>query len=391
MKSIKSIYKIGNGPSSSHTMGPQKCCEIIKEKYPNANYFEVNLYGSLALTGKGHLTDYIIDKTLVNCNIIFNFKEFKEHPNTLDITAYKDKELLEKITFISVGGSDVVIEGQSLESELDIYPFNTFDDTKKYLDENNITLLEYILKYETKDIYTHLNSILDVMYKSIEMGLSKDDVLPGKLKVQRKAKGIYNKASNLKEKIFAYAYAVNEENASGGLIVTAPTCGASGVIPSILYALQEETNFSRDKILESLVIAGFFGALIRQNASISGAEAGCQAEVGSACSMASAMVAYLYDCNLDVIEQAAEIGLEHNLGLTCDPVLGYVQIPCIERNAVAAAKAYDTAMLARILGDSTSKITFDIACKTMYQTGLDLAHEYKETSIGGLAKHYEEK
>ncbi len=391
MKSIRHLYKIGNGPSSSHTMGPQKCCLIIKEKYPNANFFKVCLYGSLALTGKGHLTDYIIEKTLINCEIKFDYITNYEHPNTLKIEAYLDSTLLGDIIFESVGGADVVIKGNTLKEEDDIYPATTLDETKRYLKENNISLLEYIIKCEGIEILDYIKEIKKVMSDSINNGLSKTDVLPGKLKVQRKSKKIFDKATTMQERILAYAYAVNEENASAGLIVTAPTCGASGVVPALLRGLSEEFKYSENKQIEALLIAGFFGCLIKENASISGAEAGCQAEVGSACAMGAAMTTYLFDCNLDVIEQAAEMALEHNLGLTCDPVLGYVQIPCIERNAVAANQAYDCAILSKILQEGTNKITFDIACKTMLETGKDLSHHYRETSIGGLAKNYEEK
>lgn len=391
MKSIRHLYKIGNGPSSSHTMGPQKCCNIIKEKYPSANFFNIYLYGSLALTGKGHLTDFIIEKTLVNCNVKFDYITNYDHPNTMKIEALSNDTILGSLTFISVGGGDVVIEGDKLKEELDIYPVTTLDDTKKYLKENNLTLLDYIIKYEGEDIKNYIKDIKEVMLKSIETGLTKTDVLPGKLKVERKGKKIFDKATTMQEKILSYAYAVNEENASAGLIVTAPTCGASGVIPSLVRALQEEFKYSEEKLIEGLLIAGFFGCLIKENASISGAEAGCQAEVGSACSMGAALTTYLFDCNLDVIEQAAEMALEHNLGLTCDPVLGYVQIPCIERNAVAANQAYDCAILSKILQEGTNKITFDIACRTMLETGKDLSEHYRETSIGGLAKHYEKK
>lgn len=391
MKSIRQLYKIGNGPSSSHTMGPQKCCLIIKEKYPNANFFNVYLYGSLALTGKGHLTDYIIEKTLCNCTVKFDFISNYDHPNTMKIVALLDDEVLGELTFESVGGGDVVIKGNTLKEEKDIYPVTTLDDTKLYLKNNNLSLIEYILKCEGNEIIDYIKQIKEVMLNSINVGLSKTDVLPGKLKVQRKGKKIFDRAVTLQEKILAYAYAVNEENASAGLIVTSPTCGASGVIPSLLKGLSDEYNYSEEKQIEGLLIAGFFGCLIKENASISGAEAGCQAEVGSACSMGAAMITYFFDCDLDVIEQSAEMALEHNLGLTCDPVLGYVQIPCIERNAVAANQAYDCAILSRILKEGTNKITFDIACKTMLETGKDLSHHYRETSIGGLAKNYEEK
>ncbi len=388
MKSIKYLYKIGNGPSSSHTMGPFKCCEIIKQQYPNANFFNVYLYGSLALTGKGHLTDYIIEKTLINCKVNFDFKTNYEHPNTLKIIALLNDEVLGETTFISVGGADVVIQGESLKEELDIYPCNTFDETKLYLEKNKISLKDYILKYEDKDIYEYLKVIKETMLSAINNGLNKTDVLPGKLKVQRKAKKIFDNAKTFQERMFAYAYAVNEENASGGLIVTAPTCGASGVVPALLRVMIEENKYTEQELLDGLLIAGFFGCLIKQNASISGAEAGCQAEVGSACSMGAALVTYLFGCNLNIIEQAAEMALEHNLGLTCDPVLGYVQIPCIERNAVAANQAYDCAILSKLLQEGTNKITFDIVCKTMLETGKDLSHHYRETSIGGLAKNY---
>lgn len=397
MKSIKELYKIGNGPSSSHTMGPKKAALLLKEKYPTADLYKIILYGSLAFTGKGHLTDKIILEALKpsNVEIIFN-KEIKElkHPNTMDLIALKNKEELGKFRAYSIGGGSIQIEGEDFQEEQDIYDFTTYTDIKNNCKEKNISLLEYIYSQEDKYLIEYLKIVWQTMKKTLEEGLEQEGLIPGRLKIPKKAKTLYSKEldnenAELKRTrlLTAYAYATSEQNASGGMIVTAPTCGASGVLPAVLYYLYKQENVNEARILECLAIAGLIGNLVKTNASISGAECGCQAEIGTACSMAAVAYAYIKGHSIDVIECAAEIAMEHHLGLTCDPIYGYVQIPCIERNAVAAIRAIDSANMASLLYKD-SKISFDLVVETMYETGKDLGSHYRETSKGGLAKKY---
>ena len=397
MKSIKELYKIGNGPSSSHTMGPKKAALLLKEKYPTADLYKIILYGSLAFTGKGHLTDKIILEALKpsNVEIIFN-KEIKElkHPNTMDLIALKNEEELGKFRAYSIGGGSIQIEGEDFQEEQDIYDFTTYTDIKNNCKEKNISLLEYIYSQEDKYLIEYLKIVWQTMKKTLEEGLEKEGLITGRLKIRKKAKTLYSKEldnenAELKRTrlLTAYAYATSEQNASGGMIVTAPTCGASGVLPAVLYYLYKQENVNEARILECLAIAGLIGNLVKTNASISGAECGCQAEIGTACSMAAVAYAYIKGHSIDVIECAAEIAMEHHLGLTCDPIYGYVQIPCIERNAVAAIRAIDSANMASLLYKD-SKISFDLVVETMYETGKDLGSHYRETSKGGLAKKY---
>ena len=393
MKSLKELYKIGNGPSSSHTMGPKKAALLLKEEYPDADLYKIILYGSLAFTGKGHLTDKIIDEALKpsNVEIIFN-KEEKElkHPNTMDLIAFKEGKELGKFRVYSIGGGSIQIEGKDFQDEKDIYQFTTFTDIKNNCED----LLKYVYSQEDNDIKEYIKQVWDTMKNGIEIGLKEEGIIPGRLEIPKKAKNLYEEnieieTAELKRTrlLTAYAYATSEQNASGGIIVTAPTCGASGVLPAVLYYLYKEENIPEDKIIEGLAVAGLIGNLVKTNASISGAECGCQAEIGTACSMAAAGYAYIKGFSTDVIESAAEIAMEHHLGLTCDPIYGYVQIPCIERNAVAAIRAIDSANMASLLYKD-SKISFDLVVETMYETGKDLSGHYRETSKGGLAKKY---
>lgn len=394
MQSLRSLYRIGFGPSSSHTMGPSNAASILNKKYPQANKYVITLYNSLALTGKGHLTDEAILNVLKGKEVEFLFKiDNSKHPNTLLFQIYNNNLLLCNQEVYSVGGGRIIFENE-VEEELNIYMHNTFTDISNYCIENSLTLHEYVYLNEDKDIKQFLKTVWHTMLESINNGINNVGVLPGSLKVERKANTLYtkrlkNEASEITENrlISAYAFAVSEENASGGKIVTAPTCGACGVLPAVLKYMQDKYNFNEEKIINALAVAGLIGNLIKTNASISGAEAGCQAEIGSACSMAAAAHASLFNLSIDKIEYAAEIAMEHHLGLTCDPINGYVQIPCIERNAVAALRAVDACGLAFFLSDSR-KISFDTVIKTMYQTGLDMHENYKETSQGGLAKHY---
>ena len=397
MKSLRELYKIGNGPSSSHTMGPKRAALLLKERYPNADLYKIILYGSLAFTGRGHLTDKIIKESLETCNveILFNKEEkILKHPNTLDLIAYKNRRELGKLRVYSIGGGSIEIESEEMYQEKDIYKFTTYNDIKNYCKRQNISLLEYIYSQENEEIKEYLKEVWISMKNTIKEGLKEEGTLPGKLKLLKKAKNLYSKSINNETINFkrtrlltAYAYATSEQNASGGIIVTAPTCGSSGVLPAVLYYLNKEEKIKEDKVIEGLAIAGLIGNLVKENASISGAECGCQAEIGTACSMAAAAYAYIKGFSIDVIECAAEIAMEHHLGLTCDPIYGYVQIPCIERNAVAAIRAIDSANMATLLYKD-SKISFDLVVETMYETGKDLGSHYRETSKGGLAKKY---
>ncbi len=393
MKSIRELYKIGRGPSSSHTMGPAKACQVFMKRHP-ADHYRVILYGSLSLTGKGHLTDQVIKETLINVDVVFSSDFIEEHPNTMDLIAYKEQKEVGRARVYSIGGGTIRFEGEIFEETMHVYPHQSFLEIKEYCMKEKITLDEYVFRFEGEGIKDFLGDIWIAMKRAIENGLSREGVLPGDLKVERKARYLFiNQMKNEPAEIFenrmvsSFAFAVNETNASGGFVVTAPTCGASGTVPAVLKYMQERHRFNDEKVVKALAVAGVIGNIIKHNASISGAEAGCQAEVGSACSMAAAAHASLFRLSLDQIEYAAEIALEHHLGLTCDPVLGYVQIPCIERNAVAALRAIDACGLAYFLSNSR-KIAFDTVVETMFETGKDMPANYRETSCGGLAKKY---
>lgn len=397
MKTLRELYKIGNGPSSSHTMGPKRAAEWFKDKNPEANRFDIYLYGSLAFTGKGHLTDKIIKETLnpIKTNIIFDTKFVcDKHPNTMDLIAYKDDQKISQARVYSVGGGAIEVEGQKRPIVPDIYKLNHMQDIKEYCKEKDKDLVDYVVETEGEDIIEFLREIWHTMYNSVKTGIEKEGIIPGKLQLPREAKMIYENTAEDQNPILkrtrlltSYAHAVSENNASGDIIVTAPTCGASGVLPAVLTYMYEQYNIKEEKIIKALAVAGVIGNLVKTNASISGAECGCQAEIGTACSMAAGATAYLMDLDLEKIDNAAEIAMEHHLGLTCDPIYGYVQIPCIERNAVAALRAVDAANMAKI---ATGKrfISFDLVVDTMYETGKDLNSHYRETSKGGLAKKY---
>ena len=394
MDTLKELFKIGSGPSSSHTMGPQRAAERFKNENPDAESFRAILYGSLAATGKGHLTDYIIEKTIApkKVEIVWEEDIIKDfHPNGMKFEALdKDKNVTAEWTVYSVGGGTIAEEGQRNSKSNSIYHLDTMDEIVKWCKENNKTLVDFVLECEPKDIKDYIKTIKDAMRKSIDDGLSTDEIIPGKLLLKRRASTFYNaykKDKSFSTLVYAYALAASEQNASGNIIVTAPTCGSAGVIPGIFFAMQDFYNYDDEKIIEALLVAGIIGNIIKTNASISGAEVGCQGEVGAACSMAGAAVAYLKGGTIDHIEYAAEIALEHHLGMTCDPVYGYVQIPCIERNAMAAQRAYDAANYA-LLTDGSHSVSLDQVVETMKETGIDMMDKYKETAKGGLAKHF---
>lgn len=392
MDSIKYIFKIGHGPSSSHTMGPQRAATIFKEKNPSADRYRVFLYGSLAATGKGHLTDYAIEEALKPERTEFVWEPtvfLPFHPNAMKFEAYKGDKLLDDWTIYSIGGGDLA-DDKTEYGKKDLYSMSNMEDILNYCKETGLTFWEYVVKTEGEQILDYLTEVWHVMEKAIEEGLEKEGLLPGDLGLQRKAstykiksKG-YDGSMKTRSKIYAYALAVSEQNASGGKIVTAPTCGSCGVLPAVLYHLRHNHNITEKRIIYALATAGLIGNIVKTNASISGAEVGCQGEIGVACAMAAGAATQIFGGTPQQIEYAAEMGLEHHLGLTCDPIGGYVQIPCIERNAFAAVRALDSCSYA-MLGDGTHFVPFDKVVQTMKQTGHDLPSLYKETSLGGLA------
>lgn len=397
MNSIKDLYKIGKGPSSSHTMGPAKAMGIFVSENPNADSYEVILYGSLADTGRGHGTDVAIKsmcpKKPVSINFNFENKNLP-HENTMDIIAKTGDVETARMRVLSVGGGDIRIVGRENSEARSVYSESSFAEIAEYCKKEGIRLSEFVFRREGEEIYSFLSQVWQVMVRSIHEGLTTSGILPGGLEVERKAQILYNKrhidespVTRENRLVCSYAYAVSEQNADNGTIVTAPTCGACAVLPSVLKYMQEKHGFSDSDIIRALAVAGLIGTLVKTNASISGAECGCQAEIGTACSMASAALCELFEMGVDQIEYAAEIAFEHHLGLTCDPICGLVQIPCIERNAVAAMRAINAMSLANFLSGSR-KISLDLVIKTMYETGKDLSHLYRETSGGGLAKLY---
>ena len=398
MQSLKTLYKVGIGPSSSHTMGPQYAAEYINAKFPDAAKVKVILYGSLALTGEGHGTQIALAETLKAPNeITFNTDEKDlPHPNTLDFMVYDaDGNEAARVRAMSIGGGEIRIEGEPSVCNPEIYPQKNFEEIKDYCLMHHLRLSDYVAKFEGEEIFVFLKTIWERMKLTVREGLAKEGILPGGLEVERKAKYLYaqrhmDETPETRENrlVCAYAFAASEQNAGGGMITTAPTCGASGVLPAVLYYMQEKKGFTDFEMAKALAAGGIVGNVVKQNASISGAEAGCQAEIGTACSMAAAALAELHFMDLDQIEYAAENAMEHYLGLTCDPVCGLVQIPCIERNAVAAMRAINALSLANFL-TATRKVKFDTVVDTMYQTGKDLQHKYRETSEGGLAVNYE--
>lgn len=399
MESLRELYRIGRGPSSSHTIAPTRAAEIFKGENPDAAGFRATLYGSLSKTGKGHMTDIAILDVLGHdkCTIVFSDKPDAElpHPNTMVFEALdQDGAAQASMEVYSVGGGRIAIKGRKAEQAQDVYALSSFETIRHYCMEKDMRLCEYVYETEGEEIKDYLHKIWHQMQDTIRRGLSAEGILQGGLEVHRKARYLYrqnhiDETPQTRENrlVCAFAYAVSEENADGGIIVTAPTCGASGVLPATLYYMQKNKKLSDDQIVDALATAGLVGNLIKTNASISGAECGCQAEVGSACSMAAAGLGELFGMEIDQIEYAAEVAMEHHLGLTCDPISGLVQIPCIERNAVAAMRAINALSLANFL-THTRKISFDVVIKTMYETGCDLFSKYRETSEGGLAKTY---
>ena len=402
MKSIREIYKIGKGPSSSHTMGPERAAKLFLQRCPQAERFDVILYGSLNKTGIGHGTDNVLKETLgfERTNIIYSPLEWEGmHPNTLDFKGYVGDAEVGFLRVESIGGGDIRVPGEpAAAAGEEVYVEHSFAEIHDFCKWRYIdTLSEYVELNEGPEIWDFLMDVWQTMKKCIEEGLQAEGILPGGLKLRRKAKELKETSLAIREPglvefhhIAAYAFAVAEQNASNGTVVTAPTCGACGVLPAVLKYAQDTKGFTDEEICRALATAGIIGNLTKTNASISGAECGCQAEIGTACSMAAAALAELYKQNLDQLEYAAEVAMEHHLGLTCDPICGLVQVPCIERNAVAAMRAMNACNMSYFLTGSRN-ISYDMVCRAMKETGVNLNHRFRETSEGGLAKLYGRK
>lgn len=403
MESLKEIYRIGKGPSSSHTMGPQKAAQMFASHHMDAKSFEVVLYGSLAATGKGHMTDVAIIEVLepiAPLKLIWEPRTFLPyHPNGMKFTSFDENGTkTDEWTVYSVGGGALSEGGEKrwLNDTREVYDKNTLKEILQWCDDYGRGFWEYVNECEDPDIWDYLAEVWKAMQEAVERGIDHEGVLPGPLNLPRKATTYYVKSLGYKQSlasrglVSAYALAVSEENASGGIIVTAPTCGSCGVLPAVLYHLSRGHKFSDTRILHALATAGIFGNVVKKNASISGADVGCQGEVGVACAMAAAAACQLFGGTPSQVEYAAEMGLEHHLGMTCDPVCGLVQIPCIERNAFAATRALDSNLYAA-LSDGKHSVSFDRVVRVMKQTGHDLPSLYKETSAGGLATTHEFK
>ena len=394
MRSLKELYRIGKGPSSSHTIGPERACKLFLKENPEATSFVVRLYGSLAKTGEGHGTGKVIESVLPNVTVEYDMETDCPHPNTMQLNAYMGASKVAEMQIYSVGGGAIKIEGREDVEGAEVYPLDKLRAIRHYCKDKGMRLYDYVFACEGEDLRAYLEEVWATMKDAVNRGVHASGILPGGLEVERRAKVLFNglapeESPETRENrlVCAYAFAVSEENAAGGTIVTAPTCGACGVLPAVLKYSQERWGYTDEEIVNALATAGLIGNLIKTNASISGAECGCQAEIGSACCMATAALSELRKMSLGQIEYAAEVAMEHHLGLTCDPICGLVQIPCIERNAVAAMRAINASSLAYFLSNSR-KISFDLVVKTMYETGKDLRRPYRETAEGGLAKLY---
>ncbi len=396
MKSIRELYRIGTGPSSSHTMAPRRAAQRFVDRNRAAARIDVTLYGSLAATGRGHLTDVAILDTIspvTKCNIVWEPTIFLPfHPNGMKFEAFDAAgNRTDQWIVYSVGGGELAEEGAQRTASDEVYSMSTMTEILQWCERTGRSYWEYVEECEGSEIWDFLAQVWNTMCSAVERGLDREGVLPGPLNLRRRANSYHVRAtgykSNLQSRglVFSYALAVSEENASGGEIVTAPTCGSCGVVPAVLYHLKKSRDFSDARIFRALATAGLIGNIVKHNASIAGAEVGCQGEVGVACAMAAAAANQLFGGLPAQIEYAAEMGLEHHLGMTCDPVCGMVQIPCIERNAYAAARALD-ANLSSAFTDGIHRVSFDRVVEVMKQTGHDLPSIYKETGEGGLAR-----
>jgi L-serine dehydratase len=403
LESLCELYKIGAGPSSSHTMGPQRVAILIRQAFPDANHFRVTLYGSLALTGRGHLTDVVLQRTFAPhpCEVVFDHGFSKRHPNNFIVEAYLDFTLLATWHADSIGGGSIQIDEYPVEQVDANYPWTSMEEMKAEMSTSGCTALELVDRYDPK-ARSHVEHAWSRMVACIERGLRAEGTIPGALGLEKVAGQLHAKAldphqewgKEEREKMLlsAYAYAVSEENASGNEVVIAPTCGAAGVVSAVMYFFATQRQEPTSRIVDALLMAGIFGNFVKRNATISGAKGGCQAEVGTACSMAAAGASYLYGLDFDRIEYAAEVAMEHHLGLTCDPVLGFVQIPCIERNGAAALRALDAALYGKHIGNlRKNRVSFDDVVAVMKETGAHLRKDYRETALGGLAKKIKRK
>ena len=398
MQSIREVFYIGHGPSSSHTIGPTNAVKYILNKYQDIASVKVTLCGSLASTGKGHLTDYIIDKYLkgVNHRIVFDSRKRVKHPNTMIFETTLTNNEVKKDVIVSIGGGVITINNEKKQDGNDLYPHHTLSEIMAYCRDFGYSLWEYVLYHEGEDVLSYIDEIYKTIKDEIARGIKTDGELPGELHVKRKAKAMYenmlkeHKEDDIQTNVAIASFAASEENAAGGVIVVAPTCGSAGVIPGVVKYL-EMKKVPYEDIRKGFLVAGLIGLLAKTNASISGEEAGCQAEIGVACAMGAAMIATAFGYEYKKIAQSAEVALEHSLGLTCDPVKGYVQIPCIERCAIFALKAINAASIVGILPIEASKVTFDESLLTMYLTGKDLHAGYRETAKKGLSKVIKKK
>lgn len=396
VESIFETFKTGAGPSSSHSIGPQRAARLfLAQLNRTPARVRVTLMGSLAETGRGHLTDRTVKAALgkLPCDIVWDTTSpTPRHPNTMKFEAFDAGGMLEREWMVySVGGGSLADAGGAVNpSPVLTYPVSSITEALARGEKDNLAFWQLVEAWEP-DVWPRLDAVWQTMRASVERGLrSSQAVLPGTLKLPRRAHTTWLRAQALQSPqrdlalLSAFALAVAEENANGGTIVTAPSCGPAGVVPGLLYYFETVKEVPREEILRALATAGLFGSVIRANASVSGAEVGCQGEIGSACSMAAAAGAQLQGANLHQVEYAAEIGMEHHLGLTCDPVEGYVQIPCIERNLTACLRAFECASFA-MLTDGRHLVSFDDVVEVMYRTGLDLQSAYRETARGGLA------
>ncbi len=401
MKSLKELLIKGPGPSSSHTIGPYRICldflELTSKK--NIKSYKVILYGSLALTGKGHHTDYVIKKVFqehkkdVEIEFDYNLDNLK-HPNTMQLEAIKkdDSKFIKR--YQSIGGGAFKGEDQHYKVN-DIYPFDNFEGLINYTKANNIKdIYQVIEKLEGKDIFEYGKKLVSYSFSLIEEMINKESVELPALGLKTVSSLIYKKANLLEDEfekramlLTSFAYATAEANGLGKIIVTTPTCGASGVVPSLLYYQYKYKHFTFDDIVKAFLVGGLVCNFIKQNAAISGAMLGCQAEIGSASCFGAASLAYLDKLSIYQIEYASEVAMEHFLGLTCDPVGGYVLIPCIERNGIASIHAYSSYLYSKNISIyRKNKVSFDNVIKVMKETGNKMVKELKETSLGGLAK-----
>ena len=443
--SIFDLFKVGPGPSSSHTIGPMKAAydflqrisTLPQELLRTATSIDVILYGSLAATGKGHGTDRAVTAGLLGrlpeecepewfSQLMDGVKEYRiaigphslqftadnirfergkftfSHPNTMQMRLMNGIILITEEEYYSIGGGFIRRKGETANAKsakLPEFPYAAMSDVKEHLLRQNITLPELIIRNEMSvtsltrgAIQAKLDAVIHFMHEAVKRGLEATGELPGSIKLNRKAASLYKKAQEMSRTqdsflIFlnAYCEAASEENAAGNIVVTAPTSGASGVIPGLTYLMKTHYHYDAQKLRDGMLVAAAVGFLVKHNASISGAEMGCMGEIGTASAMGAAMLSYCAGCDVNTIEAAAEIAIEHHLGMTCDPIGGYVQIPCIERNAMGAVKAYNAYLLASSGNHAYQKISLDSVIKVMKATGDDMSKKYKETSEAGLA------